>query len=54
MAKKKHHLCKWKSEEIEKKLKKYCKCVKNPHYVCCKCGRVANDRELLCKPMTFE
>ena len=54
MGKKKDHLCKWKCEAIEKKRKKYYKYIKNPQFVCGKCGRVSNDRIYLCKPVSFK
>ena len=50
MAKKEKQLCKWKAEEIAKKFDRYAAIVKNPKYVCQKCGRVANKNKLLHKP----
>ncbi len=54
MAKQKDSLCKWKSKEIEKKRKRYYKRIKNPQFVCSKCGRVSNDSVYLCKPISFD
>jgi hypothetical protein len=47
-------LCKWKKGDIEKKLKKYSGLVSEPQFVCKSCGRVANDKKSLCKPMALE
>lgn len=48
MAKEKN-MCKWKKDEIKKDFEDYVKIVKEPAYVCCKCGRVADKKKLLCK-----
>lgn len=51
MAKKKaKRLCKWKEEDIAKKFDKFIDIVKNPTFVCKKCGRVANKQKWLHKP----
>lgn len=54
MAKDQKRLCKWDSDQIEKKMKKYQKLVLPPHYLCAKCGRVAADAESLCKAIRIE
>ena len=50
MAKKVKILCKWKQEDITKKFDKYCDIVRNPKFVCTKCGRVADKKKRLHKP----
>ena len=49
MAKKAKMLCKWKADTINKDLAEFAKIVKNPKYVCLKCGRVADKKKLLHK-----
>jgi hypothetical protein len=44
MAKKTKQLCKWKQEDIMKKFDKYTDIVRNPKFVCTKCGRVADKK----------
>jgi rubrerythrin len=51
MAKK---MCKWGQDDIEKKLKKYSGLVNEPKYVCKSCGRVANEKDRLCKPKKLD
>ena len=48
--KKAKRLCKWKEEDITKKFDELMDIVKNPTFVCKKCGRVADDKKLLHKP----
>lgn len=44
-------LCKCvKNDMLEDDLKSYKKMVDAPKYICTKCGRVANDKDNLCKP----
>ncbi|GAU79072.1 hypothetical protein [Fusibacter sp. 3D3] len=38
-----------KEDYLETHLIEYIEHVKNPRYVCKKCGRVADEEELLCK-----
>lgn len=54
MAKKAKILCKWKSEDITKKLAKYSDIVRNPQFVCTKCGRVADKKKWLHKPTALK
>ena len=44
-------MCKWKKEQIEKKVDKFSAIVQDPRYVCRSCARVAHDRKYLCKPV---
>lgn len=55
MAEKK--LCKIvdkKELDDKKELEKYIELIKNGKFVCKKCGRVAVDKENLCKPLKIE
>ncbi|MDH3886050.1 MAG: hypothetical protein OET63_17650 [Desulfobacterales bacterium] len=54
MAAKAKKLCKWKSEDITKKLGKFSDIVRNPQYVCTKCGRVADQKKWLHKPAALK
>lgn len=42
-------LCKMK-KSLRIDLSAYMLCVNNPSHVCTKCGRVANQKKLLCSP----
>ena len=53
MAAKAKKLCKWKSEDITKKLSKFSDIVREPQFVCIKCGRVADKKKWLHKPATL-
>lgn len=50
MAKKAKRLCKWKEGDIAKNFDEFIDIVKNPTYVCKKCGRVADKKKWLHKP----
>lgn len=54
MAKKENRLCKWKQDDISKKFDKYLKIVRNPKFVCKKCGRVADKKKWLHKPVSLK
>jgi len=45
MAKKEKPLCKWKENDISKKFDKFADIVRNPKFVCKKCGRVADTKK---------
>ncbi len=47
-------LCKIKSKDIEKDLKKIAELVDSPKYICGKCGRAANDKKSVCHPVKIE
>ena len=49
MAKKTKELCKWKEDDINKKFEKFSDIVRNPKFVCKKCGRVADKKKWLHK-----
>ena len=54
MAKKAKELCKWKKDEISDKLDELSDIVRNPRYVCIKCGRVADKKKWLHKPVALK
>lgn len=47
-------LCDWKRSSIDKKREKLVQIIGEPHYVCRKCARVAEDKRHLCKPDALE
>jgi hypothetical protein len=49
MAKKTKALCKWKQDDIKKKFDDFSDIVRNPKFVCTKCGRVADKKKWLHK-----
>ena len=54
MAKKTKELCKWKEDDINKKFDDYSDIVRNPKFVCKKCGRVADKKKWLHKPIALK
>lgn len=44
------NLCKWGKKAIKKKFDEYTEIVRDPRFVCMKCGRVASKKKWLCKP----
>jgi hypothetical protein len=50
MAKKIKELCKWKKKDISDDFGKFEGVVKNPKFVCKKCGWAANTKKVLHKP----
>jgi hypothetical protein len=54
MAKKEKQLCKWKEDDISKKLDKIITIVSDPRFVCRKCGRVADKKKWLHKPVPLK
>ena len=51
MAKKSKELCKWKQKDITNKFDKFSSIVSKPKYACAKCGRVADKKKWLHKPI---
>lgn len=47
-------MCKWKPKKIEKDLDAFHACVRDPRYVCTKCGRVAHKKGNVCKPLSMK
>jgi len=54
MTKKEKRMCKWKEDDISEKFDKYLNIVRNPKFVCKKCGRVADKKKLLHKPASLK
>ncbi len=54
MAKKDKRLCKWKEDDLSKKFDKFKKIVSEPTFVCKKCGRVADKKKWLHKPVSLK
>ncbi len=54
MAKEEKRMCKWKEDDISEKFVKYLNIVRNPTFVCKKCGRVADKKKLLHKPASLK
>ncbi len=50
MAQKEKRLCKWTEDDIDKEFEKFSDIVRNPKFLCKKCGRVADDKKWLHKP----
>jgi hypothetical protein len=51
LGKKIEEICKWKRDEYPKRLEELRGIVADPQFVCTKCGRVANKKKWLCKPV---
>lgn len=47
-------LCKIKKSHRQKDLASYINLVNAPTHVCGKCGRVANKKKMLCKPISMK
>jgi len=54
MAKKEKRLCKWKEDDISEKFDKFINIVSSPKFVCKKCGRVADKKKWLHKPVSLK
>jgi len=54
MAKKTKKLCDWKQKDIFDKFDKFSDIVRNPAFVCAKCGRVADKKKRLHKPVALK
>ena len=54
MAKKEKRLCKWEEDDISKKFDKFITIVSDPKFVCKKCGRVADKKKWLHKPVPLK
>lgn len=54
MGKKKdRRMCKWKKGDIESDFPAFRSMVRKPAYVCLRCGRVADRKKRLCKPVSL-
>ena len=54
MAKKEKRLCKWKESDLDENFDKFAAIVSNPVFVCKKCGRVADKKKWLHKPVLLK
>ena len=54
MAKNAKQLCKWKPKEVADSFDKFEGIVKNPKFVCKKCGWMANKKKWLHKPVVLK
>ena len=54
MGKKSKALCKWKQGDITGNFDKFRDIVRNPKFVCTKCGRVADKKKWLHKPVAIK
>jgi hypothetical protein len=50
----KESICKWHKKDIEKNLQALIKLVNKPRFVCGNCGRSANSKKNLCKPIQIK
>jgi hypothetical protein len=53
MGDKEKHMCKYK-DHIKEDFETYKRLVKEPNFVCLKCGRVAREEKNLCKPASLD
>ena len=54
MAKKGKKVCKWKEDDLAEKLDEFMDIIRQPKFLCKKCGRVADDKKLLHKPISIK
>jgi hypothetical protein len=54
MAKKTKELCKWKKKDISNDFDKFAGIVKNPKFICKKCGWAANTKKVLHEPTAMK
>jgi hypothetical protein len=54
MAKRGKKVCKWKEDDLAEKLDEFMDIVRQPKFLCKKCGRVADDKKLLHKPISIK
>jgi hypothetical protein len=54
MAKKEKKLCKWKEDRLTEKLDEFMDIVRQPKFLCKNCGRVADDKKWLHKPISIK
>jgi hypothetical protein len=44
-------MCKLRKKVLQDDPESYIKLLKEPHFLCKKCGRVANNKKNICKPL---
>ena len=49
MPKNKKTLCDWRKKDIQENFTELIEMVREPRFVCMKCGRAANSEKVLCK-----
>jgi hypothetical protein len=54
MAKKEKRLCGWKKKYLSENLEELFTIVREPKFACEKCGRVANKKKWLHKPVSIK
>ncbi len=54
MGKTEKKLCKWKEDDLTEKLDEFMDVIREPKFLCKKCGRVANNKEWLHKPIVIK
>jgi len=54
MAEKERKLCKWKEDRLTENLAEFMEIVREPKFLCEKCGRVADDKKWLHKPIAIK
>lgn len=47
-------LCDWEGKHIEKKFSELSQLVNKPNYICRKCARAGNSKDILCKPQKIK
>jgi hypothetical protein len=54
MEKKGKKLCKWKEDHLTEKLDDFMDIIRQPKFLCKKCGRVADSKKWLHKPILIK
>jgi hypothetical protein len=54
MAKKSKELCKWNQKDVSENFDAFTNIIKNPKFVCKKCGWVATKKKWLHKPTAIK
>ena len=50
MSDKMKKICDWKKDRLKERFDEFRGYVIEPTHICAKCGRVANEKKMLCKP----
>lgn len=54
MRKKKEKICDWRKKDIRDNLDELIEVVREPKFICAKCGRVASLDNALCNPVAIK